>query len=315
MKSLRSCTVRSDVLWILVDEDSPSLETQCLALGEALDFPAQLYRVSLPSFWQSLPLWTGFAIEKKICASPKPLTPPWPSFVVCGGKVASKMGVFLRKKHGTFAVAMGRASSTFHKRILQGCVQEEKGRKIITFGPLHRIHPDILLEARKIFYRHIDHLPKPRVGLFLEGKEPLEPLIKIITALYEKNPFSLMIHGGVLRRESINRLKSAFQHIPHVLWKDQEEDPYLGFLAHSEAILLSHPSPLLLAEAGAAGKPLFIYPASNLAPYAQALTDRGYAKNLTKESSVFSRQSLPPLQEAQRVAKILKKAYEETYQR
>ncbi len=238
--------------WALVDKENPFLETQCLSLVEALDFPTHLHRVSLPWFWRKVPVWLTPDLAAKVHSSPKSLMPPLPSFVICGGKVALKLGTYFRKKHQIFTVAVGQTSSSFHKVIVESHVQEEKGNAILTLGPLHRIHAEVILQARQTFYRKVDSLPKPRVGIFLEGEERLEPLIRILTSLRRKTPFSLMIHAGKLSEENKKHLSLFLEGIPHLLWCGPEEDPYLGFLAHSEAIIVTTSSSLMIAETTAA---------------------------------------------------------------
>ena len=109
-----------------MDENRPFLETQCLGIIEAMDMPAQLHRVSLPFFWQMLPLWLTPNLLPKVRSTPKPLKFPLPSFVICGGKVALKMGAYLKKKNKTFAVALKGNPSFFHKVIIESDEQEEK---------------------------------------------------------------------------------------------------------------------------------------------------------------------------------------------
>jgi mitochondrial fission protein ELM1 len=292
-----------------VDENNPFLETQCLAVVEAMDLPAHLHRVSMPRLWHYLPLGMFPDIMIRVHSAPKPLTSPWPTFVMCGGKVALKIGTYLRKKHNTFTVALGPASSSFHKVLLKSHKQEEKKNTIMTLGPLHRIHPALLAQGRKTFYRKIDHLPNPRIGLLLEGEEDIHSLTDTLTFLYKKAPFSLMIYGKGLSEEKQKHLAVSFENIPHLLWKGQQVDPYLGFLAHSEATIVSNASSLMVAEASSLGKPLFIYPSASLDMYTDVLIKRGYATILNKDSILLSRFILPPLQEAQRVAEIVKDAY------
>jgi uncharacterized protein len=309
MKSLRLSTANPDKAWALVDIGNPFLETQCLAIAEAMDFPAHLYRVSLPWLWRALPLGLVPNIMGKVHSTPKSLMSSRPSFVICGGKVALKIGSFLRKRQGTFVVALGPTSSAFHKVIVENHIREEKSNIIKTLGPLHRIGPQVLLQARQTYYRKIDHLPKPRVGLFLEGNEPLGPLVEIFVFLNKKTPFSLMIHGKGLSEENRKDLASAFERIPHLLWQGQGEDPYLGFLSHSDALIVSHSSSLRVAEATSVAKPLLIHPVCETDSFVQALIQKGYASFLTKDSSLFSFPVLPPLQETKRVAQMLKEAY------
>ncbi len=67
----------------------------------------------------------------------------------------------------------------------------------------------------------------------------------------------------------------------------------------------------MLAEVNSVGQPVFIYPSLPLSSFAQILIQRGSAALLSEDVSLFSHTILPPLQETQRVAQILKRAYEE----
>lgn len=309
MKSLRLPTAEPNKAWVLVDEGNPFLETQCLSIAETMDFPAHLHRISLSWVWRHLPLCFIPDLMSKIHSVPTPFASPWPSFVVCGGRVALKVGMYLKKKYGVFSVAVGQARSSFDKIILESNLSEERGRKIMTFGPLHRIYQDSLLHARQTFYRKVDPLPKPRVSLFLEGQENLESLINILASLHKKNAFSLMIYAENLSEGDQKYLTEAFEKIPHLLWCGNGEDPYLGFLAHSEAIIMRDNASLMLAEATAVGKPLFMYPSRRLNSYGHALIQAKRASLLTQDSFLFSRSLLAPLQESQRVGALLKRAY------
>lgn len=311
MKSSRSSITNPEKAWILVDEGNSFLETQCLAVVEAIDIPAHLFRVSMDWYWKYIPSWLMPDVMDKVCVTPKPLAPSLPSFVVCGGEMALILGMNLRKKHHAFTVAFGPAPTSFHKIILESHFQGEKKNKIHTLGPLHRIHPESLIKARQTFYRAIDHLPKPRLSLLIGSGERLEPLVSILNLLYKKSPFSLMIYGDSLSEDTVKYLSYALHNLPHFLWDGQGEDPYLGFLAHSEAIILNNASSLMLAEANSVGQPVFIYPSHPLSSFAQILIQRGSAILLSKDVSLFSHTILPPLQETQRVAQILKRAYEE----
>lgn len=177
MKSSRLSTSNPTKAWILVDEGNSFLETQCLAVAEAMDIPAHLYRVSMDWYWKYIPLWLIPDIMAKVSVTQKPLTSLLPSFVVCGGEVGLILGANLRKKHHAFTVGFGPASSSFHKIILESHFQGEQKNKIHTLGPLHRIHPESLIKARQTFYRTIDHLPKPRVTLLIGREEGLDTLV------------------------------------------------------------------------------------------------------------------------------------------
>lgn len=310
MKLSRSSINSPLKAWALVDEGNPVLETQCLGLTEAMELPAQFYRVSLSRAWHFIPSFFTPNLLAKVQTSPKPLRSPWPLFLICGGRTAVKIGGHLKRNYGAFLVSLAPSLSfSCDKIVVESDRVDQKKRKIMTFGPLHRIQPETLLLARQNHYRKIDHLPKPRIGVFLKENEPLLPLLDHLISLYKKTPFSLMIHCESLTKETQQKIESKLTDIPHFLWNGQGENPYLGFLSHSDAIIISNSSSLKIAEATSTGKPIFIYPVSSINSYVRTLLQKGYAFTLQKDSYLFPHVFLPPLQEAQRVATLLQESY------
>lgn len=310
MKSLRSSTSNTQRVWALVDEDNLELETQCLSLVEAMEWPANLYRISLSTFWHYLPSFLSPHLISKVKTSPKPLKSPWPTLMICGGPKALKVGSYIKKNHGGFLVSLGTSYNfSSDKMIVEGDSANENKKKIITLGPLHRIQPDTLLQARQHIYRKIEHLPKPRVGVFLNGQENLKPLIDILLAIYKKSPFSLMIHLGASAPKRHQEIEQALGSIPHICWNGITENPYLGFLAHSDTLVVSNSSSLKLAEATSTGKPVLMYCTTSKNSFVKALVEKGYVFELKKDVNLFPRVFLPRLQETQRVAGIIEEAY------
>lgn len=312
MKSLRFPTSSPHKAWVLVDEEESFIEKQCLALMEGVDFPCHFYRVSFEYSWKFIPWWLTPNFMIKVAATPKPLRSPWPTFIICGGKAGLKVGAYLRKKQASFVVGVGASSSYFDQTVQIGDAPKEQGKKVVSFGPIHRLYPELLLQARKSIYRKIDHLPKPRIGLFLTGQDHPETLISSVHALHKRTSLSLMIWVEDPTQVSLHKLKKGFENLPHVLWEGKGENPYVGFLAHSDGIIVSSTSPLMVAEVSVVGKPFFIYQTDSLDSYMKALIQKGYASLLTEQSSILSRGTFSPPQEAFRIAQLLKERYMES---
>ncbi len=310
MKSSRSSTNSTKPVWALVDEGNYELETQCLSLVEAMELPAHLYRISLSTFWQLIPTLLIPNLISKVKVTPKPLKSPWPALIICGGAKALKVGSFIKNIHGGYLVSLGTSLGfSSDKMIVVGSSTEAVKKKINTLGPLHRIQQDKLLNARQHIYRKLERIPKPRVGVILNGQEPLRPLFEILLSLHKKSPFSLMIHLGVSSAEAYKEIESGFADIPHVCWDGKDDNPYLGFLAHSDAVIVSNTSSLKIAEATSTGKPIFMYCTASKDSFTNALLEKGYIFELKKDVNLFPRVFLPPLHESQRVAGIIQEAY------
>ncbi len=313
MKSSRSPISSSLNTWVLVDEGNAFVETQCLGLIEALDFPAHFHRVSLPTLWRYIPHFLLPGLLKKATSRPKPLKQPWPTLIICGGPIALKLGSALRKKQTAFLISLDTSLNfSSDMQIYSSDRIAQKDKKIMTLGPMHRISPESLLQARQHTYRKVDHLPKPRVGVFLSAGDPLAPLLDMLIKLHKKSPISLMIHCHSMSVENQQMCEQILSKIPYILWKGEGQNPYVGFLAHSDAVIVSNTSPLLVAEATSTRKPLFIYQTATPTAYVKSLLQKGYAFPLTSDTNLFPHVYLPPLQEADRVAHLIKEAYFKT---
>ncbi len=138
----------------------------------------------------------------------------------------------------------------------------------------------------------------------MEGDENLDGLVSLLEIHYKKAPLSLMIYGKGLTEENQRKLKQTG--IPQVLWVGEEPDPYLGFLAHSDGIIVNNASPLMMVEVSSMGKYLSVYLTQPLDQFTQTLIQQGIATVFDESSVLVSRAQAPSLQETQRVAKLLK---------
>ena len=101
------------------------------------------------------------------------------------------------------------------------------------------------------------------------------------------------------------------KNIPHYsyLWGDTGNNPYLGFLACSDNIIVTGDSVSMCCEATATQKPLRIFTGQNwLTPkhirFVQSLYDKGYATQLSKENQI-QQTSSQPLNTAKQIADLI----------
>lgn len=136
-------------------------------------------------------------------------------------------------------------------------------------GGLHRVGPAALARAAEQWGERLDHLPRPRVALLVGGRPSgtdMEParahaLARTIARLVGG------LGGAVLAstsrrtgREAGDALAAGLGQVMHLLyrWGEPGENPYLGFLAHSDAVVVTANSSAMLVEACATGAPVFV---------------------------------------------------------
>ena len=175
-----------------------------------------------------------------------------------------------------------------------------------TIGSPHAVTEEKLLEAKQIWQHEFAHLPHPITALIIGGaikktpfsNENAADLAKIVQKIKEKDHGALLIttsrRTGKAAEDIItNTLKDIPQYT--YLWGDTGDNPYLGFLAACDNLIVTGDSVSMCCEATATSKPLQIFTGKNwLTPkhlrFIDSLYNAGYAAPLSEEN----RQITPP---------------------
>jgi len=185
-----------------------------------------------------------------------------------------------------------------------------------TTGSPHFITKEKLDEAYKTWMNTFTHLPKPITTLIIGGaikKHPFtlqnaEDLAKKVYQFKQKEGGSLLITTS--RRtgtEAENLIMSKLKDIPHYayLWGDKSDNPYLGFLACADDIVVTGDSVSMCCEASGTGKPLYIFTGKDWLTkkhlrFVQSLFEKSIALELSSDPKSF--QITEPLNIAKAIA-------------
>lgn len=189
-----------------------------------------------------------------------------------------------------------------------------------TIGSPHFINQEKLAQAFQTWQKKFAHLPRPITALIIGGaikKHPFsiknaELLAQKVAALKNNEGGSLLIttsrRTGALAEQKI---MSYLKDIPNYayLWGSKEENPYLGFLACADNIIVTGDSVSMCCEATAAGVPLRIFTGQDwLSPkhlrFIDSLYTHGYAVDINNKDKNISSPS--PLNTAKEIADELK---------
>lgn len=169
-----------------------------------------------------------------------------------------------------------------------------------TLGSPHFITKEKLSEAKSLWQDKFKDLPKPITALIIGGaikKRPFsienaKELAEKVKKIKEKEGGSLLITTS--RRtgqEAQSLIMSELKKIPSFayLWGDTSPNPYLGFLACADDLIVTGDSVSMCCEATSTGKPLRIFTGQNWLTkkhlrFVQTLFEKKYAFDFSKEN-------------------------------
>jgi mitochondrial fission protein ELM1 len=210
------------------------------------------------------------------------LVPPWPDLVISAGRDNEPVARWIQRKSGgrTRLVHMGRPWAPLHAFDLIVTTPQyflpERDNVIQTELPLHRVTAERLAEARKRWQPRFAQLRPPYTVLLVGGNSgPLmltrskgRHLGRLANELVHSSGGSMLVTNSARTPpEAFFALCSEITvptHIYHWGSKD-EENPYFGYLALADQIVVTSESVSMLTEASVSGKPLFMYDLSEQA--------------------------------------------------
>ena len=256
LRAAGRCLNSSPEVWVLAD-DRPEYARQAAALADALGWPWQL---------KASPVETRVA-------------PPWPDLVITSGRSnASVTRELVKKSSGyTRVVQIGSdgepATGAFDAVVTPGYFHlPPHRRRIEVLTPLTPVNPERLSRARECWPRLFGEALQPRIVL-LVGEAVTDHGLNPETArrMGEELRSFAQLAGGSLFALTSPRADSAAmaalvaglgESVHLHTWRpdDDSDSPYFAYLELADALVVTGDSEILLADAAAAGKPVYIYP-------------------------------------------------------
>jgi mitochondrial fission protein ELM1 len=251
--------------------------SQALGLAEALGWPFETRDIGKP--WRYLRAAFG---RSDLLAPPQlagGIEPPWPDLVIASGWLPGIVARWIarRNRGNTRLVLLGRKAGSLGESqdIAVGCRHfrfPPEPRRIDTVLPPGKVNRRRLAEAAQRWPQLFDGRPRPRVVLLVGGscaQYRLDPataahLIDDVQRHTEAVAGSLVVvtspRTGRAATEAI--VASARPATAVEVWSRRPEhtNPFLGYLALADILVVTGESESMLAEAVAAGKPVYIHP-------------------------------------------------------
>jgi mitochondrial fission protein ELM1 len=267
-------------VWLLEDH-KPGHTTQSLGLIEALGWPYRRIKLDFgplaarPNFLRG-PTLRGLTSE---CAAT--FTEPWPDLVVATGARAAPVAEWIRNasKGRTRTVQLGRKGAHLGNEFDLSVAPSYVGlypdpRRMETTVPLTRVRQSELDAAADRWRPILAAGPTPRIALLVGGDDSVYALDAAQASRMGGEVATLARDAGgsvfvtTSRRTETKAARALVAALGNVTvhsyhWSaahHDHENPYLGYLALADILVVSGESASMLAEASATGKPVFIYP-------------------------------------------------------
>ncbi len=267
------------VLWILIDNRMGSVG-QARGIAQHLNHehfdiiekPIDYTKLSgLPNFVRHKTL-IGLTSESK-----KAFHAPWPDMVLSISRRTVPVARYIKKNNPqTKLIQIMHPGETgldeFSLVLLPEHDKDKTYHKSFRYliGAPHRVTPDVLLQAKEKWEETFKDLPKPLTAIIIGGAikdrqftlENAKQLAEKIIAFKKKIGGSILITTSRRTGETAQKLiMEALKDIPaHTfVWGDKNENPYLGYLACADNIIVTGDSVSMASEACGTNKPVFVF--------------------------------------------------------
>lgn len=282
--------------WV-VSDGKAGTENQCLGLAEAVGIPFVAKRLAARAPWRFLPAGLAARVavppfNRTLAAASDPLDPPWPELVIASGRQSVPYAIALRRAAGgrTFVVQVQdpRVDPALFDLVVPPRHDRLAGPNVVpTLGALTRITPARLAAAAHEFAPRLAHLPRPLFAVLIGGSNRSYRLTAAAMTVLIGGLDMLTASGAGLvvttsRRTgtaNVQTLRAALAGKAAVMWDGSAPNPYFGYLALADALVVTADSVSMTSEACTTGKPVYVAPlpggAAKFRDFHAALADAG----------------------------------------
>ena len=233
-----------------------------------------------------------------------------PALVISSGRRSAAVALWLKARYGSRVVhcmSPGMAgllrADAFDLLVVPQHDRAPPSKQVFPIlGAPHRVSPLLLAQAQLAWDERLAHMPHPRVALLVGGTVRGQSMPPVLAhSLARKVARLVALRGGSVlattsRRtgaEATQALAAGLSPVLHLLyrWGEPGENPYLGFLATADAIVVTADSVSMISEACATGAPVYVaLPELAGARHRRLLTtlyQAGQARRLTDDLSAW----------------------------
>lgn len=319
-------TGRSPAIWVLLD-DRAGNRSQCLGVAEALGHRFQNHELeyvaaaALPNFF------VGASFGGLTPSSRINLVPPWPDLVIAAGRRTAPVARKIKKDSGgatklvqimypgdTGADDFDLIAAPRHDGLAP------KPNILEITGAPHRVTETVLGQAAEAWRDKFSHLPKPWIALIVGGstrrrtftEDMARELGRTASAMASDAGGSLLVTTSRRTGDAAPALLAEITAPSFAFnWGDEGDNPYFGYLALADTVIVTGDSVSMACEASARTGPVYIYAPKALTTRRHAkllaeLFEHGYARPL---DDAFEEWTHAPLNAAAEIAAEIRKRF------
>jgi mitochondrial fission protein ELM1 len=249
---------------------------QILALAEALGWPFEIKRLVYREREFLSSVLRGTSLKGIDESRSSPLRPPWPDLIISAAFRNEPVCRWIQRQADKRVryVHIGRPWARLKHFDLVVTVPEfrlpERPNVVQTHLSLNRVEASELVAAARLWEPRLNHLPRPYIavlvggygGPYAFGRAEAERLGREASAVARQAGGSLLVTSSSRTRPAAMESLAAVIDVPaHIFrWsRNAAENPYLGFLALADDFIVTCDSAMMLAEACATRKPVYIF--------------------------------------------------------
>lgn len=312
-------------IWTLLDELAGN-RSQVLGVAEALGLPFVEKHIAYSSLAKLPNLFKGASFMGLKAESKAALTDPWPDLVIAAGRRTAPVARAIKgKSQGQTKLCQimypGDAGEADFDLIAVPNHDDRPLRKnmIAMTGAPHRITPERLAEEEAKWKGVFADLPRPWIAVMVGGSTKSRfftpdmgvELATTARAIAEQSSGSLLVSTSRRTADVADDIMRTIKGVPKhsFRWGSNGENPYFGYLACADAIIVTGDSMSMCSEVSGGTQPVYIYDPEALitekhARFHKELYDKGYARPL--KDTVFELWTHEPLNAADDIAARIK---------
>ncbi|RLA53970.1 MAG: nucleoside-diphosphate sugar epimerase [Gammaproteobacteria bacterium] len=275
-KTSLASTPPAPLTWLLLGSKMGD-NNQVLALAEALGWPYLSQQLHFHWYELTTNLLLKTTLAGVNLKRSDNLQPPWPELIITAGRRNEPVARWIKEKNSgnTKIVHIGRPWASldiFDIIVTTPQYFLPQNSRVLTIDlPLHRVNPDRLATAAHAWRAQFSHLPHPWIAVLLGGNSGKYVFTQATGRRLGQlaNQMAESAGGSLLITNSARTPPPAYEaclkeldtpaHIYQWEDNDQADNPYLGYLALADKLVVTGESMSMLAEAEATGKPVYIF--------------------------------------------------------
>ena len=261
-------------IWVLVD-DRAGNRAQALGVAERLSPAFRNVEIRYAAMARLPNVILGASVSGIDAPSRQGLHGPWPKLVISAGRRTAPVARWIKRQSaGTAKLVhvMDPGSGNDEFDLICRPAHDEGGKpadnNIEMKAAPHRFSGSVLKAARQAWQSQVAALPEPRIALLIGGStrrrafthDMARTLCAAANEVCTKLGGSLMVTTSRRTGDAVSVVADTLKG-PHQLfrWDQGGENPYPGYLALADAVIVTGESVSMCSEAVATGKPVYIH--------------------------------------------------------